>query len=203
MVKKKIKVLIASTVYGYENELASIYSQLDTYKYEVMNSHMGTVYAGADKSNTDNCLDAVDECDAFLGIIWPTYGSGVIGETSITHEEVLRAIMKKKARWFLTHEKVVFARQLLNHADILDRHTLKKLPSKNIVVRPNSIIDVRCIDIYNEVTLDKVPPKERVGHWAQTFYDLPGITRFIEGQFQEPAKVQRTVDYMKKIQNGR
>lgn len=29
MSKKKIKVFVASTVYGYENDLAAIYSQLD------------------------------------------------------------------------------------------------------------------------------------------------------------------------------
>src|SRR4051812_10862887 len=112
--KNDIKVLVASTIYGYQDQLASIYAQLDSYGYTVMNSHMGTVYAGADKSNLEDCLSAVEECDAFLGIIRPDYGSGVIGETSITHEEVLRAILRKKARWFLVDSKVVFARQLLN-----------------------------------------------------------------------------------------
>jgi len=199
MLKKKIKVFVASTVYGYENELAAIYGQLDTYKFEVMNSHMGTVYAGADKSNLDNCLAAVEECDAFLGIIWPQYGSGVIGETSITHEEVLRAIIKKKARWFLAHAFVPFTRQLLNKAEIVDRHTLKKFPSNQIIIRPNSIIDVRCLDIYNKVILDKVPPKERRGHWVHTFYDLPEMQRYIEGQFSQPEKVQKTIDYMKAL----
>jgi hypothetical protein len=192
-----IKVLVASTIYGYQDQLASIYAQLDSYGYRVMNSHMGTVYAGADKSNLANCLAAVDECDAFLGIIRPDYGSGVIGETSITHEEVLRAILLKKARWFLVDSKVVFARQLLNKSEIVDRHTLKPIKTENIIIRPNSLIDVRCIEIYNAVTKDKVPPKERVGHWAQEFYDLPGMQRYIEGQFADPAKVQKTINYMK------
>ena len=65
MSKKKIKVFVASTVYGYENELAAIYSQLDTYNYEVLNSHMGTVYAGAEKSNLENCLSAVTNAMLF------------------------------------------------------------------------------------------------------------------------------------------
>lgn len=196
MSKKKIKVFVASTVYGYENEIAAVYSQLDTYKYEVMNSHMGTVYAGADKSNLDNCLAAVEECDAFLGLIWPQYGSGVIGETSITHEEVLRAIITKKARWFLAHAYVPFTRQLLNHAEIVHKHTLKKIHSDQIIIRPNSLIDIRCIDIYNEVTLDKVKPEERRGHWVHPFFDLPEMQRYIEGQFSNQEKVQKTIDYM-------
>lgn len=199
MSNKKIKIFVASTVYGYENELAAIYSQLDTYNYEILNSHMGTVYAGAEKSNLDNCLAAVDECDAFLGIIWPQYGSGVIGESSITHEEVLKAIVAKKARWFLAHTYVPFTRQLLNHAEIVSKHTLKKIPSKDIIIRPNNLIDVRCIDIYNEVILDKVPVKERKGHWVHTFYDLPEMQKYIEGQFKYPEKVQKTIDYMNSL----
>lgn len=195
--KNNIKVLVASTIYGYQDQLSSIYAQLDSYGYDVLNSHMGTVYAGADKSNLANCLAAVEECDAFLGIIRPDYGSGVIGETSITHEEVLRAILLKKARWFLVDAKVVFARQLLKNAQIIDRHTLVPLKTENIIIRPNSLIDIRCIEIYNAVTKGKVPPKERIGHWAEEFYDLPGIQRFVEGQFRDAAKVQKTIDYMK------
>jgi len=197
--KNNIKVLVASTIYGYQDQLSAIYAQLDSYGYDVMNSHMGTVYAGADKSNLANCLDAVDECDAFLGIIRPEYGSGVIGETSITHEEVIRAILLKKARWFLVDSKVVFARQLLNKSEIVDRHTLKPIKTENIIIRPNSLIDVRCIDIYNLVTKDKVSAKERVGHWAQEFYDLPGLQRYVEGQFRDVEKVKRTIDHMKKL----
>lgn len=198
-IRNNIKVLVASTIYGFEDQLASIYAQLDSYGYDVLNSSMGTIYAGADKSNLQNCLEAVEECDAFIGIIRPNYGSGVIGETSITHEEVLKAILLKKARWFLVDSKVTFARQLLNKCDIVDRHTLKPLKTENIVVRPNTVIDVRCIDIYNAVTKDKVPAKERIGHWAQEYYDLPGIQRYIEGQFKDPLKVQRTIDYMNSI----
>lgn len=197
--KNNIKVLVASTIYGFEDQLSSIYAQLDSYGYDVMNSHMGTVYAGAEKSNLQNCLDAVDECDAFLGIIRPTYGSGVIGETSITHEEVLKAILQKKARWFLVDSKVVFARQLLNKCEIVDKHTSRPIKSESILVKPNSFMDVRSIEIYNQVTKDRVPAKERIGHWAQEYYDLPGMQRYIEGQFKDSAKVLKTINYMKTL----
>jgi len=197
--RNNIKILVASTIYGFEDQLASIYTQLYSYGYDVMNSHMGTIYAGADKSNKVNCLAAVEECDVFLGIIRPSYGSGVIGETSITHEEVLKAILLKKARWFLVDYKVVFARQLLNKSEIIDKHTLKPIKTENLIIRPSSLIDIRCIEIYNLVTKDLIPPKERIGHWAQEYNDLPGIQRFIEGQFQDPIKVQKTIDYMKSL----
>lgn len=201
MVTKRngIKVLVASTVYGFEDQLAAIYAQLDSYGYDVLNSHMGTVYAGAENSNLVNCMDAVEECDAFLGIIRPYYGSGVIGETSITHEEVLKAIMLRKARWFLVDSKVVFARQLLRKAEIVEKNIGKSISLNDVIIRPNSIIDVRSIDIYNEVTKDKVKPEERKGHWAQEYYDLPGMTRFIEGQFKDENKVRRTIDYMNSL----
>jgi uncharacterized protein DUF4062 len=194
-----IKILVASTVYGFEDQLSAIYTQLDNYGYEVLNSHLGTVYAGAENSNLQNCMDAVDECDAFLGIIRPNYGSGIIGETSITHEEVLRAILLKKARWFLVDSKVVFARQLLRKAEIIDKNLGKKIKLEDVIVRPNTIIDVRSIEIYNEVTKDKVPPKERKGHWASEYYDLPGMTRYVEGQFSDDSKVKRTIDYMNSL----
>jgi hypothetical protein len=35
---KRIKILVASTVYGYQDQLSAIYAQLDGLGYEVMNS---------------------------------------------------------------------------------------------------------------------------------------------------------------------
>jgi hypothetical protein len=196
---KPVKVMVASTVYGYENELAAIYNLLDGLGYEVMNSSMGTVYAGADKSNKENCLKAVKACDAFIGIIRPQYGSGVIGELSITHTEVLEAILQKKARGFLVDSKVVFTRQLLRETEFVERNALTRINPNAIVIRPNKLIDVRSIEIYNEVIKDKVKPEQRVGHWAHEYYDLTGILRFIEAQFSSVENVKRTIAYMKKL----
>lgn len=111
----------------------------------------------------------------------------------------MKAIVARKARWFLAHAFVPFTRQLLNHAEIVSKHTLKKIASKDIIIRPNSLIDVRCIDIYNEITLDKVPVKERKGHWVHTFYDLPEMQKYIEGQFRDPEKVQKSIDCMNSL----
>ncbi len=50
-----------------------------------------------------------------IGIILPRYGTGkeAAGGQSITHREALRAIELNKPRWFLVHEHVAIARQLL------------------------------------------------------------------------------------------
>jgi hypothetical protein len=86
---------------------------LEGYGYEVWMSHKGTIPTNPRKNNFANCLDAVEGCDAFLGIITGQYGSGVeAGKMSITHQEMNRAVQLGKMRWFLVHHDVVVARQL-------------------------------------------------------------------------------------------
>ena len=67
--------MVGSTVYGFENELYQIVALLQTLGYEVLNSHVGTIKVNPKLSNLENCLNAVDECDLFLGIIRPYYGT--------------------------------------------------------------------------------------------------------------------------------
>jgi hypothetical protein len=81
-----LRLMVASSVYGFETDLDQICGVLDTYGFTVMNSRMGTIPPHPDKSNRENCLEAVRNCDVFLGIIRPFYGSGIVGERSITHE---------------------------------------------------------------------------------------------------------------------
>ena len=88
--------MVGSTVYGFENELYQVVALLQTLGYEVLNSHVGTIKVNPKLSNLENCLNAVDECDLFLGIIRPYYGTGNIGEKNITFEEIKRAIELKK-----------------------------------------------------------------------------------------------------------
>ncbi|HVC96949.1 MAG TPA: DUF4062 domain-containing protein [Pirellulales bacterium] len=112
---KRLKILVSSVVFGYEDLLESIYALLDTFGYEVLMSHKGTVPVDPDQSAMTSCLQAVDDCDLFLGLILPRYGSGKesAGGLAITHLEALRAIEVNKPRWFLVHEHVAIARQLL------------------------------------------------------------------------------------------
>src|SRR4030067_3584321 len=99
MSKKKLKIMVASSVYNFNTELTQICAVLKSYGYEVLNSHLGTVPVNPSKSNLDNCLTAVEECDLFLGIIRPFYGTGIVGEKSITHTEISKALELEKPRW--------------------------------------------------------------------------------------------------------
>lgn len=110
--KDKVKIMVGSTVYGFEDQLSSIVAQLNTMGFEVLNSHHGSIKVNPKLSNLDNCLNAVKECDLFLGIIRPYCGTGNIGEKNITFEEIKEAIRLEKPYWFLVHRDVVFARTL-------------------------------------------------------------------------------------------
>jgi hypothetical protein len=107
-------IMVSSTVYRNEELLEKIYGVLNGFGYRVWMSYRGTIPVDSRRSNFDNCLDAVEKCDLFLGLILPYYGSGKeAGSQSITHRELLRAIELKKPRWLLAHAHVPFARQLL------------------------------------------------------------------------------------------
>jgi len=49
-------------------------------------------------------------CDVFFGVLRPFYGSGIIGDTAITHEEMKKAIELKNPRWFVAHRDIRVAR---------------------------------------------------------------------------------------------
>lgn len=86
-------VMVSSTVYRYEEFLDQLFGVLNGYGYNVWMSYKGTLPVDSGKSNFDNCLQAVEDCDVFLGMITPFYGSGVAkGQPSIKNQEMCRAI---------------------------------------------------------------------------------------------------------------
>ena len=178
----KIKIMVGSTVYGFEDQLSAIVAQLVTMDYDVINSHTGRIKVDPYLSNLENCLNAVEECDLFLGIIRPYYGTGNIGELNITYEEIKKAIELEKPYWFLVHRDVVFARQLF-----------KKLKPKEagkqlfdvIEVEKNAQFDPRCIDVYEYVIKNHVKVQLRNGNWAQEFYRLDEMMTYVDTQFSD------------------
>ncbi|MDA3854009.1 MAG: hypothetical protein PF444_07205 [Bacteroidales bacterium] len=44
-----IEIMVASTVYGFEDQLSAICSTLSTLVYSVINSHIGTTRVNPDK----------------------------------------------------------------------------------------------------------------------------------------------------------
>lgn len=173
--KNKTKIMIGSTVYGFEDQISQIVAQLNTLGYEVLNSHYGSIKINPHLSNLDNCLNAVEECDLFLGIIRPYYGTGNIGDKNITFEEIKKAIELKKPYWFLVHRDVVFARNLFKK--------MKLKSGDEIIIDDNKLFDKRCIYVYEYVIKNHVPVTLRNGNWAQEFYRLDEMMVYINAQF--------------------
>src|SRR5690606_13895380 len=142
----KIKIMVGSTVYGFQDHLSAICSPLDTYGYEVINSFRGSMRVDPTRSNIDHCLDAVRECDVCLGIIRPYDGSGNIDDTTnITFEEIKLAMKLKKPYWFLVHRDVTFARQLFRSVYVAGAE------SKEVQVKKNTVFDKRTLAVYDHV----------------------------------------------------
>lgn len=189
----KPRILVASTVYNFEDQLSQVCGVLTGFGYDVWNSHIGTIPVNPGLSNSQSCLAAVDECDLFLGIIRPTYGSGVVGERSITHDECLRAIEKSKPRWFMVHHDVAFARQLLKPY-LFDDHG--QLNTAFNFQKTRVLDDRRVIDLYNDALQSDVPVEERRGHWVQEFYRQPELLSFVNSQFADLARIRTICEEM-------
>jgi hypothetical protein len=178
----KIKIMVASTVYNFEDQLNDIVSELTTMGFEVLNSHVGSIKVNPKLSNLENCLNAVDECDLFLGIIRPFYGSGNIGEKNITFEEIKRAVELKKPYWFLAHHDVVFARQLFRNIKTKDK--TKELFDV-IEIKKNQVFDHRCLEVYDYVIKNTIPIESRNGNWVQEFSRSDEMMNYIVTQFSD------------------
>lgn len=184
--KRKLKIMVGSTVYGFEDQLSQIVAQLQLLDYEVLNSHNGSIKVNPKLSNLNNCIKAVEECDLFLGIIRPFYGTGNIGDKNITFEEIKRAIELKKPYWFLVHRDVVFARELFKY--------LALKSGDEIVVSKNKLFDLRTIEIYEFVIENHLPVTLRNGNWAQQFYYLDEMMTYINTQFSDKNFVENILN---------
>lgn len=185
----KIKIMVSSTVYGFESDLTQLCATLSGYGYDVLNNHFGTVYVPPGGSPTDACLNAVKECDFFLGIILPRYGSG------ITHQEFTKAISLNKPRAFLAHYSVPFARKLLSQFMYSDEKTRTK--NAGFIFRKTSVLEsIGVIEMYNEAIQDSKPIDKRI--WAQEFIQFPtdGM-RFIETMFANYQRFQQDLEAIK------
>jgi len=174
---RKIKIMVGSTVYGFEDQLSQISAQLNTLGYDVLSSHYGSIKVNPHLSNLDNCLKAVDECDLFLGIIRPYCGTGNIGEKNITFEEIKEAIRLKKPYWFLVHRDVVYTRLLLKK--------MKIKSGDEVLFTDNRLFDKLSIEMYEYVIKNHIPVTLRNGNWAQEFYRLDEMMIYINAQFTD------------------
>lgn len=184
---RRLKIFVSSVVYGYEDLLETIYALLETFGYDVLMSQKGTVPIDPESSAMASCLKTVDECDLFLGLILPHYGSGreVSNGQSITHREAERAIATNKPRWFLVHEHVVIARQLLKpYRDESKKPAWVMKPG--ITFKETSILsDLRVLELYEAAMRHDVPAiAERKGNWVQPFGADDDARLFATAQFR-------------------
>jgi hypothetical protein len=188
MPKRKLTIMVSSTVYGIEELLERVYALLTSFGYEVWMSHKGTVPVISPMTAFENCLRAVEKCDLFLGIITPSYGSGEDPRDStgmsITHHEIRKAIELDKPRWLLAHDHVVFARTLLKNLGFGGKSGRKKLKlNKNQV-----FTDLRILDLYEDATIDheepaSIPLADRRGNWVQKYHSDNDGAVFVIAQF--------------------
>ena len=190
--KKKLIVMVSSTVYGIEELLERIYAILTRFGYEVWMSHKGTVPVISTKSAFDNCLHAVEQCDLFLSLITTHYGSGKEDAValSITHQELLHAIELNKPRWILAHDQVVFARALLTNLghDNARRRAYLKLKRNPV------IDDLRVLDMYEAAIRHDVQFADRKGNWVQKFVTVDDAQLYASAQFYRYQEVERFLE---------
>jgi hypothetical protein len=190
----KIEIMIASTVYFFEDQLNWICAFFEELGYKPVNSHYKTIKIDPAKSNKDICLETVRNADCLFGIIRPFYGSGKIGDTSITHEEMKLAIVLKKPHWFVVHRDVRVARELLKQY----MYDKAGNPKRAFKFRPTKIFDdIRLIDLYNDTIQNGVPPEQRIGHWTDEYLEIDDIIKIIKTQFSDKNRILDIIEKMK------
>lgn len=187
--KKKLTIFVSSTVYENKELLDQLYSILFGFGYEVWMSRKGTVPINPGENTFQSCMRAVEQCDLFLGIITPSYGSGKeSGGLSITHQEIKHAIELEKPRWLLAHADVIFARRFLNDLGHSTPDVRKKLTLKP---GAKSITDLRVIDMYEDATRQDEPElSKRAGNWVQEFNCDNGVLLFVETQLSRIDEIE-------------
>ena len=193
--KSRKTIMVSSSVYGQEELLRRIFDLLTQFGYDVWMSYMGTIPTHANENSLDSCLRAVDNCDLFLGIVTPYYGTtkGTDGEISATHEEMRKAIKLKKPRWFLVDDRVIFARQLLNKIS-LKTSPKQKLRRSELQLDLKGQFDIQSIDLYEEVT-EKHVDNARLTKvkWVQPYIAPEDATRFVSAQFRRYQDVEQLI----------
>lgn len=194
--KKAQKLMLASTVYGFEDQLSKIITDLEQQNFKILNSYYGSIKVNPRLSNLKNCLQSVEDTDLFLGIVRPYYGTGNIrdkdavdiDDKNITFEEIRRAIELEKQRWFYVHRDVDFCSKILEHIEVnvtFEEKQSGKIKNKN-KLKLNKDIDARTIDLYNFVIKDhETNVALRNGNWAQEFLVMAEALRYIQTQFRD------------------
>ena len=198
--RNNIKVFVSSTVYNFENTLDDVYTLLDTYGYDVQMSHKGTIPVDSHLSNLENCLNAVRQCDVFIGFIRPLRGSGVLEKDgkSITEYEFEEAFKLDIPRFVLVDRDVVFARNFVRWMDIpyrdiaFDKTRIKD--GKEVLLK-NTVLHRTSLDMYEMALRSNMPPLARKGNWVQPYHNFDDIRMHLENQFQYVSWIKKLMEY--------
>jgi len=183
---RKPVVMVSSTVYGIQSLLDQIYATLEGHGYTVLMSRSGTIFPDPTKSPFCNCLEAVNECDLFLGIITPSYGSGKFkGAKSITHQEMDLAVKTKPFRWFMADYRVDIARQLLKQFRLKRGGWRKGFKFEETPV----LEDLRIIDMYEAAAFPKGRKTADDVRWVQTFHEDAEALRHVNTIFADKSRI--------------
>jgi hypothetical protein len=197
VIEQPLKIMVASTVYNFQDTLEQICGTLTHYGYEVMNSHLKTVKTNPRLSNLQNCLNAVEESDLVFGIITPRYGAVLDGDVSITHQEMRRAIELEKPRWFVSHRDIFVARELLKQYMYLPGTKPAELNPDFLFSKTGILDDIRLVHQYNDVIRNDVDAAARTGHWVEEYYKGADILQVIKTQFKDVDRIRKIVEDMK------
>jgi hypothetical protein len=143
----------------------------------------------------DNCLDAVDKCDVFIGFVRPDYGSGVldVGGKSITHQEFERATSRKIPWYMMADYRVPFVRSLFKKATVTIGGKEQPLNISDVLFK-SKVMDFRSVELYNQMIKDKdFPISMRMGNWVQEYKNLEEIRLFLESQFKDAQEMLKLI----------
>ena len=122
MPQSRIKVMISSTVYkpDFEATIRQMAAVLGGFGFDVLSNVIGSIVERPGQTVPEACLEAVDDCDYFIGIVRGYYGSAQQGKTglgddeiSVTHLEQRRAIALQKPRTFFVEQRLETVREVL------------------------------------------------------------------------------------------
>lgn len=191
-IRQNLIVFVASSVYGNEDLLESLYKVLTKIGFKVWMSYKGMLPVTPGKTNAEICLDAVENADCFIGILTGRSGSGKEpGEKSIFHKEVKKAIELNKPRWFLVHHDVIVSREVLRP---LLRKGIKFLPS-------NIIKDEEVLETYDLIHKPRKGFYKDTDRWIQEYRTIDEAEKYIRTQLERHFDFITRIDSL--IQEGR
>jgi len=100
MAEKKLKIMVSSTVYHFKTEIEQLCATLSGYKYQVLNSHIGTIYSIPGKSPEESCLVAVN--DAVKGFVSDAVNDAL---SDATNDAVIHRLINELLRLLIDGSK--------------------------------------------------------------------------------------------------